>query len=131
MAEDVSGRHVSLRRFLMETLGLTQAEAEQTACGMEHDATPLVLDRMALLGEFLRGHPGMLEKWVAERAKAKGARAGRGIGLDELPRGVRGVVLSVDAPAARMPALGVVRAAGARACAPRVALVERRARALA
>ena len=31
VAEDVSGRHVSLRRFLMETLGLTQEEAEETA----------------------------------------------------------------------------------------------------
>ena len=97
VAEDVSGRHVSLRRFLMETLGLTPEEAEQTACGMEHDATPLVLDRMALLGEFLRGHPGMLEKWVAEREKAKGERApGVESGLDELPQGVRGVVMAVD-----------------------------------
>lgn len=97
VAEDVSGRHVSLRRFLMETLGLTQEEAEETACGMEHDATPLVLDRMALLGEFLRGHPGVLEKWVAEREKAKGARApGVESGLDELPQGVRGVVMAVD-----------------------------------
>ena len=97
VAEDVSGRHVSLRRFLMETLGLTPEEAEQTACGMEHDATPLVLDRMALLGEFLRGHPGMLEKWVAEREKAKGERVpGVESGLDELPQGVRGVVMAVD-----------------------------------
>ena len=97
VAEDVSGRHVSLRRFLMDTLGLTHEESEQTACGMEHDATPLVLDRMALLGEFLRGHPEWMESWVSIRASAKGERApGVESGLDELPQGVRGVVMSVD-----------------------------------
>jgi DtxR family transcriptional regulator, Mn-dependent transcriptional regulator len=97
VAEDIAGRHVSLRRFFMETLGLTQEEAEQTACGMEHDVTPLVLDRMGLLGDFLRGHPKVLEQWVVTRAAAKGERApGVESGLDELPQGVRGVVLSVD-----------------------------------
>jgi DtxR family transcriptional regulator, Mn-dependent transcriptional regulator len=97
VAEDVSGRHVALRRFFMDTLGLTQAEAEQTACGMEHDATPLVLDRMALLGDFLRDHPELLESWVAKRASAKGERApGVESGLDALPQGVQGVVMSVD-----------------------------------
>lgn len=97
VAEDVSGRHVALRRFFTETLGLTQEEAKVTACGMEHDVTPLVLDRMALLGAFLRDHPGMTEKWTQTRETAKGERApGVESGLDELPQGVRGVVMSVD-----------------------------------
>ena len=97
VAEDISGRHVSLRKFFVETLGLSQEEAEHAACGMEHDATPLVLDRMALLGEFLRSHPEMLGDWVKARAAAKGERApGVETGLDELPQGVRGVVLSID-----------------------------------
>lgn len=97
VAEDVSGRHVALRRFFMDTLGLTQAEAEQTACGMEHDATPLVVERMGLLGDFLRGRPGMMEKWVQAREMAKGERApGVETGLDELPQGVRAVVMAVD-----------------------------------
>ena len=97
VAEDVSGRHVALRRFFTETLGLPQEDAEVTACGMEHDATPLVLDRMALLGEFLRDHPELLDKWKNLRATAKGERApGVETGLDELPPGVRAVVLAVD-----------------------------------
>ena len=97
VAEDISGRHVALRRFFTETLGLTQEEAEQTACGMEHDATPLVLDRMALLGDFLRGQPGMMEKWAKARETARGERApGVESGLDQLPQGVRGVVMAVE-----------------------------------
>ena len=103
VAENVSGRHVSLRRFFAETLGLPQEEAERTACGMEHDATPLVLERMALLGDFLCRHPKLMEEWIQMRQTAKGERApGVETGLDELPPGIRGVVTSVDvAPALR------------------------------
>ncbi len=111
VAEDVSGRHVALRRFFTETLGLTQAEAEAAACGMEHDATPLVLGRMALLGDFLRSHPGLVERWVKVRETAKGERApGVESGLDELPPGVRGVVMAVDVECAlrkRLVEMGV------------------------
>ena len=97
VAEDISGRHVSLRRFFVETLGISQEDAEHAACGMEHDATPLVLDRMALLGEFLLSHPELLGDWINARSKAKGERTpGVESGLDELPQGVRGVVLSID-----------------------------------
>ncbi len=100
VAEDVSGRHVSLRRFFTDTLGLTQEEAEHAACGMEHDATPLVLDRMALLGNFLREHPDWKEEWKSIRETAKGERApGVESGLDELPKGVQGVVMAVDVDA--------------------------------
>ena len=97
VAEDIAGRHVALRRFFTETLGLSPEEAELAACGMEHDATPLVLDRIGLLGDFLRQHPGMQEKWIQARQTAKGERApGVESGLDELPQGVRGVVVAVD-----------------------------------
>lgn len=97
VAEDIAGRHVALRRFFTETLGLPAEEAEVAACGMEHDATPLVLDRIGLLGDFLRAHPGMLEKWMAVRENARGERApGVETSLDELPSGIRGVVLAVD-----------------------------------
>ncbi|HOE00645.1 MAG TPA: DtxR family transcriptional regulator [Kiritimatiellia bacterium] len=97
VAEEISGRHVALRRFLTETLGLPPEDAEVAACGMEHDATPLVVERMGLLGDFLRDHPGMLAKWLALRETAKGERApGVESGLDELPPGVRGVVMAVD-----------------------------------
>lgn len=111
VAEDISGRHVSLRRFFVDTLGLTQEEAEQSACGMEHDATPLVLDRMARLGDFLRGHPQVMEEWMAARGAATGERApGVESGLDELPLGVRGVVMAVDVDSAlrkRLVEMGV------------------------
>ena len=97
VAEDIAGRHVALRRFFTETLGLSPEEAELAACGMEHDATPLVLARISLLGDFLRQHPGMLEKWLKTRETARGERApGVESGLDELPQGVRGVVVAVD-----------------------------------
>ncbi len=96
VAEEISGRHVALRRFLTDTLGLPQEDAEMAACGMEHDATPLVVERLGLLGDFLREHPGMLAQWLALRETAKGERApGVESGLDELPPGVRGVVMAV------------------------------------
>ena len=111
VAEDIAGRHVSLRRFFVDTLGLTQEEAELAACGMEHDATPLVLDRMALLGEFLCGHPKLMESWKTARHAVKGERApGVESGLDELPQGVRGVVLAVEVEGAlrkRLVEMGV------------------------
>ena len=97
VAEDIAGRHVALRRFFSETLGLPQEESELAACGMEHDATPLVLDRIGLLGDFLRAHPDLLAQWVQARAAAKGERApGVESGFDELPPGVRAVVMSVE-----------------------------------
>ncbi len=97
VAEDISGRHVALRRFFTETLGLPPEEAEMAACGMEHDATPLVLDRIGLLGDFLRTQPDLQEKWLQARAAAKGERApGVESGLDELPPGIRGVVMAVE-----------------------------------
>lgn len=111
VAEDIAGRHVALRRFFTETLGLAQEEAELAACGMEHDATPLVLDRIGLLGDFLRARPELLEQWVKARAAAKGERApGVESGLDELPPGVRAVVMSVDVDSAlrkRLVEMGV------------------------
>jgi len=97
VAEDVSGRHVSLRRFFTDTLGLTQEDAEETACGMEHEATPLVLERMSRLGDFLRERLDCMETWTSIRSSAKGDWApGVESGLDELPQGVQGVVMSVD-----------------------------------
>lgn len=98
VAEDISGRHVSLRRFFMDVLSLDAEEAELAACGMEHDATPRVVDRLGLLGDFFRQHPEVMEKWVATREAAKGEERPAGVetGLDELPPGVRGVVISVD-----------------------------------
>lgn len=97
VAEDISARHVSLRRFLTDILGVAQEDAELAACGMEHDATPMVLSRLALLAEFLRERPGMMAKWMEVRETACADRApGVETGLDELPQGVRGVVMSVN-----------------------------------
>ncbi|MDR0993088.1 MAG: DtxR family transcriptional regulator [Verrucomicrobiota bacterium] len=97
LAEDVAGRHVALRRFLTEILGIPPEEAEVVACGMEHETTPLVLERMALLGDFLKDHSQLRTAWEAKRATARGLRApGVESGLDELPKGIRAVVLSVD-----------------------------------
>lgn len=97
LAEDVAGRHVSLRRFFSDTLGLSPAEADETACGMEHAATPLVLERMAALGEFLRSRPEVNSTWKTKRSQPKKQRTlGVETGLDVLPRGMRAVVVGIQ-----------------------------------
>ncbi|NLB65291.1 MAG: DtxR family transcriptional regulator [Lentisphaerae bacterium] len=111
VAEEIAGRHVALRRFLMEVLGLDPEDAEPVACGMEHDATPLVAERMTLLADFFRQHPGMMAKWLVARQEARGnGLPGVESSLDELPQGVRALVLSIDVEGAlrrRLVEMGV------------------------
>jgi len=52
-AEEVTGRHEVLRRFLTDVLGMDAASAEGNACRLEHAADQALLERLGQLAEFL------------------------------------------------------------------------------
>ena len=45
-AADVLRRHKLLKRFLMKTLGVPEDIAEIDACRMEHDMSPITIDKL-------------------------------------------------------------------------------------
>ena len=63
IAEDVSRRHMTLRRFLIEVLGLDKDLADANACRMEHAVDNAVLESLVTLGEFLRNCPVASGRW--------------------------------------------------------------------
>lgn len=55
-AESVCERHTALRTFLSETLALQEEEAEETACKIEHVASPELTRRLTNLTKYLDTH---------------------------------------------------------------------------
>ncbi len=55
--EAIYGRHVMLRRFLEELLGLPRELAERDACRLEHLLAQQSLERIAAFLTFLEGSP--------------------------------------------------------------------------
>ncbi len=68
LAEGVSRRHVALRRFLTDVLGLDAEEAEANACRMEHAVDNQLLQRLGRFAEFLHSCPRAGDDWI-ERFK--------------------------------------------------------------
>jgi DtxR family Mn-dependent transcriptional regulator len=66
IAKDVVHRHKTLRNFFVKILSIDGAEAEETACKMEHGISSSVLDRMAQFIEFLETCPRCGSKWLEE-----------------------------------------------------------------
>ncbi len=61
-ARGVAGRHRTLRDFLETILGIPPAQAERTACAMEHGAPPELPRRLASVTEILRARPSLLRR---------------------------------------------------------------------
>jgi DtxR family Mn-dependent transcriptional regulator len=68
VAEEVSRRHVLLRRFLVDVLGLDAETAEANACRMEHAVDEPLLERLARFAAFLRDCPRTGEDWIEQFA---------------------------------------------------------------
>ena len=68
-AAEVTRRHMILRRFLAEVLGLSGELAEANACRMEHAADDSLLDKLAALAEFLGNCPRVRDAWLDRSAK--------------------------------------------------------------
>ncbi len=54
MARDVLHRHVTLRDFFIEVLGIDRETADEGACKMEHAASSGIIERMVQYTQFLR-----------------------------------------------------------------------------
>ena len=50
-------RHQTLRRFLMEVLGIEGSAADDTACKMEHAIPPEIIDRFTAFADFVERCP--------------------------------------------------------------------------
>lgn len=60
VAQRVKDRHATLSRFL-SLLGLDEATQENDIEGLEHCVSPLTLERLAQLADFLEDHPEALQ----------------------------------------------------------------------
>ncbi|GBC61026.1 DtxR family transcriptional regulator [Desulfonema ishimotonii] len=63
-AKDVVRRHEALRKFFTKVLYVDDAEAETTACKMEHEISRTVLDRMIRFVNFIQVCPRGGEEWI-------------------------------------------------------------------
>ena len=64
LAEEVQARHVLLRDFLSEVLGLDEEAAEANACRMEHAVDAELLEQLGKFSVFVRNCPRAGENWV-------------------------------------------------------------------
>jgi DtxR family transcriptional regulator, Mn-dependent transcriptional regulator len=64
LAQEVSARHVLLREFLCEVLGLDEDVAEANACRMEHAVDADLLERLGKFSVFVRECPRAGESWL-------------------------------------------------------------------
>lgn len=82
VAEEISGRHFTLRRFLTDVLGLDSESADANACRMEHAIDDALLVRLTRFAEFIHDCPRTGDSWIEEfrkscRQDTDAARCGR------------------------------------------------------
>ena len=68
VAANISHRHLVLRDFFVEVLGVRAAEAEDSACKIEHVVSETILDRLAQFVDFIQVCPRLDINWIEETA---------------------------------------------------------------
>ncbi len=63
IAENVVRRHEALRDFFVKILGIDQAEAEESACKMEHGISRTILERFIQFVKFMETCPTLDIHW--------------------------------------------------------------------
>lgn len=63
-AKRVVRRHEVLKDFMVKVLSIGEAEADATACRMEHAVSKIVVDRLVEFAEFVETCPRAGAKWV-------------------------------------------------------------------
>jgi len=68
IAKELSGRHRTLRAFMIEVLGMERKHADEAACRMEHTASPKFIKRLRSLQEFIvhESNADLAAKWFEE-----------------------------------------------------------------
>lgn len=93
-AREVARRHAAIKGFLVETLGLAEANAESEACGIEHAIRPDTLDRLLAFVESTL--PSSTPAAHCPHGRHRhGSRHPHGLRLSKLPAGTRGRILNV------------------------------------
>ena len=64
IATDVFQRHTVLREFFTRVLGVDAATAEESACGMEHAVSAVILERLTKFVKFIENCPQASSKWI-------------------------------------------------------------------
>jgi DtxR family Mn-dependent transcriptional regulator len=88
--QELLQRHRMVKQFLMDVLGVPEAEAESVGCKIEHAIKGEVLDRFVQFLGFVRSHPAMFEHWAADfdRFRERSQADGEAGGPDHLARGL-------------------------------------------
>lgn len=64
VAQRVVWKHNTLLDFFVNVLGVKQADAEETACRMEHGVSKHVLERIQAFSDFLEQCPPECRAWL-------------------------------------------------------------------
>ena len=66
VAAGIDHRHAVLREFFVKVLGIDTADAEDSACRIEHVVSETILDRLAHFVDFIQVCPRLDIKWIEE-----------------------------------------------------------------
>ena len=66
VAANISHRHLVLKDFFVKVLGVRAAEAEDSACRIEHVVSETILDRLAQFVDFIQVCPRLDINWIEE-----------------------------------------------------------------
>jgi DtxR family Mn-dependent transcriptional regulator len=64
LARDIVRRHEILKDFFVKVLDVDEAEAEESACKMEHAVSPTIVDRLVRFVEFIQICPRGGGEWI-------------------------------------------------------------------
>jgi DtxR family transcriptional regulator, Mn-dependent transcriptional regulator len=64
IARDVVRRHKALKSFFLKILGVSETEAEEGACKLEHAISPKILQRLTMLADFVEACPRAGMQWL-------------------------------------------------------------------
>lgn len=66
VAANINHRHVVLKDFFVKVLGVKAAQAEDSACRIEHVVSETILDRLAQFVDFIQVCPRLDINWIEE-----------------------------------------------------------------
>jgi DtxR family Mn-dependent transcriptional regulator len=66
VAANISHRHLVLKDFFVQVLGVKASEADDSACRMEHVVSEKILDRLAQFVDFIQVCPRLDINWIEE-----------------------------------------------------------------